>query len=127
MKAFTDALHAVQESGARLFVATSKPHAAARRIVEHFRLAAFFDAIYGSELDGTRSDKAELIRYAIQNQATAACRFMVGDRRHDIVGAQANGVTPIGVSYGYGSVDELQAAGAVAVVDSPRGIPAVLV
>ena len=122
-----DALHDVQKSGARMFVATSKPHAAARRIVEHFRMAEFFDAVYGSELDGTRSDKAELLQYAIQNQSTAAYRFMVGDRMHDIVGAQANGVTPIGVSYGYGGVDELHAAGAVAVVDSPRGIPAVLV
>ena len=121
-----DALAAIRASGARLFVATSKPQVAAIRILTHFGLAPYFDAIYGSELDGRRSNKGALLAYAIEQNAVADKRYMVGDRKHDLIGALANGITPIGVSYGFGSVDELEAAGAVAIAATPGELSSLL-
>lgn len=116
-----DVLAALTARGYRMFVATSKPAVYAREIVAHFDLLRFFTAIYGSELDGLRSDKAELIGYLIQQEQLDpdAC-VMIGDRRHDIVGAKANGVRAVGVCYGYGSLDELTAAGADELVARPE-------
>ncbi|MEM1246409.1 MAG: HAD hydrolase-like protein [Acidobacteriota bacterium] len=115
-----EALAELQNRGRPLFVATSKPHVYARRILHHFELAPYFIEIFGAELDGTRSDKSELLRYALSRFERSGEQTMVGDRSHDVVGALANGMTPIGVSYGYGSVDELESAGAKAVVAAPE-------
>jgi phosphoglycolate phosphatase len=109
-----------------LFVATSKPHVQAKRIVEHFGMGQYFETVYGCELDGTRSDKVELLAYAIAENPDAAVRTMVGDREHDLIGALANGLRPIGVAYGYGSVEELRAAGAEGIADSPGHLPAIV-
>lgn len=69
--------------------------------------------MYGSELDGTRVDKVELLRYALDTaKVDPVHAIMIGDRSHDIVGARSNGMTAIGVLYGYGSEDELKSAGA---------------
>jgi phosphoglycolate phosphatase len=114
------ALSALKASGARLFLATSKPRIYAQRIVEHFDLAQYLDAVHGSELDGTRTNKAELIAHVLQTQAVSprsAC--MVGDRMHDMKGAGANGVFAVGVLWGYGSREELVAAGAAALCEQP--------
>ena len=113
------ALEAVANTGCVMYVATSKPRIAATRIVEHFEMGQFFERVFGSELDGTRSNKAELLRYAIDENPGADSRVMIGDRKHDLVGAIANGIVPIGVSYGYGSVEELNTAGAVAIAGAP--------
>jgi phosphoglycolate phosphatase len=113
----------LQRAGDSLFVATSKPHVYAERIVRHFRLDGFFDTVFGSELDGTRADKSELLAYAIERTKTdVSTALMIGDRKHDMIGARSNGLTGIGVLYGYGSHEELQAAGAQQLVSSPDAL-----
>ena len=121
-----DALAAVADSGCVLYVATSKPHIAASRIVEHFEMGQFFEKVYGCELDGTRSNKADLLKYAVNENPHASSRTMIGDRKHDLIGAIANGIRPVGVSYGYGSPGELHAAGATAIANSPAEIPEII-
>ncbi len=104
--------------GHRLFLATSKPHYFAEKILHHFDLARHFEAIHGAEMDGTRQDKADLIAYILQmEELSAAQTAMIGDRKHDILGARANGVTAIGVLWGYGSAEELAGAGATYLVE----------
>lgn len=118
-----DALKTISAAGHTLFVATSKPHVQARRIVQHFGIGQYIEQVYGCELDGTRSNKAELLKYAIDENPGAEKRTMVGDRKHDLIGAIENGMRPIGVSYGYGSVAELSSAGAVDIVSTPASLP----
>ena len=114
------ALTALRGSGAALFVATSKPQVFAKRIMEHFGLMDYFSAVYGSELDGTRSNKSDLIAHVLKSESLSPNETaMVGDRAHDIVGANAHGVFPIGVLWGYGSYDELIAAGATTLCTQP--------
>lgn len=121
------ALAAVAASGRRMFVATSKPHVFADRIIEHFGLRQYFQRVFGSELDGTRVDKSELLRYALeQTSADAARAMMIGDRKHDIIGAANNGITAIGALYGYGGREELTKAGAAHLVQSPAEIPGLI-
>jgi phosphoglycolate phosphatase len=103
-------VEALTGAGLTLYVATSKPHAYAGKIVEHFGLMPQFRKVYGSELDGTRSAKAELIAHLIEQEARDAARcVMIGDRKHDLVGAHANDMRAIGVTWGYGSLEELAA------------------
>lgn len=119
-----EALTAVAASGRKLFVATSKPHVFADRIIDHFGLRKYFGRVFGSELDGTRVDKSELLRYALEETATdPASTVMIGDRKHDMIGAANNGMSAIGVLYGYGSRDELTKAGAAHLCKSPGEIP----
>jgi phosphoglycolate phosphatase len=116
-------LTALAQPGRRLFVATSKPAVYAKRIVEHFGLARHFATVFGSELDGTRVHKDELLAYAIEIAGTdPAQSIMIGDRSHDIVGARQNGMDAIGVTYGYGSPEELIAAGASHICATARAI-----
>ncbi len=122
-----DALETLSAAGYTLFVATSKPRVHAKRIVEHFGMGPFIEDVYGCELDGTRSNKAELLKYATDENPDAEKRMMVGDRKHDLIGAIANGMRPIGVAYGYGSVEELRNAGAVDIASTPASLPAVVV
>ncbi|MDJ0711081.1 MAG: HAD hydrolase-like protein [Woeseiaceae bacterium] len=125
-----DGIHAALETVARtghtIFVATAKPHMHAARIVEHFGMGDFIHNVYGSELDGTRGTKTDLLRFALEKNPGADRHFMVGDRKHDLVGAVANDMTPVGVAWGYGSVAELTAAGATAIAEKPEDLPALL-
>lgn len=107
-----DMLDGLRALGCRMLLATSKPRVYALRIVEHFELGRWLSGVYGAELDGTRADKAELLRHLLQAERLdpASC-LMVGDRRHDVLGAHANGVTVWSVLWGYGARDELLAAG----------------
>jgi phosphoglycolate phosphatase len=110
--------------GHRLIVCTSKPHVYARPILEHFQLARVFSAIHGSELDGRRDDKAELIAHIIEiEEVKADNAIMIGDRMFDINGAKANGLRSIGVLWGYGSESELAHAGADVLCAAPRDLP----
>ncbi|QQE65039.1 HAD family hydrolase [Leptolyngbya sp. BL0902] len=105
----------------RLFVVTSKPRIFAERIVTHFGLASYFQAVYGSELDGTRSDKGDLIAHALsQSRLAAADTVMIGDRQYDIIGALRHQVLPVGVLWGYGSRQELIQAGSHHLLQHPR-------
>lgn len=106
-----ETLAELKRRGYRLFVATAKPTVYAKQILEHFDLAQYFTEIYGSELNGERTNKAELIQYILaQQQLQADQCMMVGDREHDIFGARQNGMETIAVNYGYGSQQELALA-----------------
>jgi phosphoglycolate phosphatase len=116
-----DVLKQLQNCGYRLYVVTSKPTHYARPIIKHHALQNHFADIYGCELDGTRTQKDQLIHYVLkQERISANTAVMVGDRRHDINGALANGVAAIGVTYGYGSKQEL--AGANWICDTPQTV-----
>jgi len=118
-----EVLTALSQSGQKLFVATSKPHVFAERIVEHFGLRHHFEYVFGSELDGTRVDKSDLLEYALKTTAVDPAKtLMIGDRSHDMVGAGKNGMKGIGVLYGYGSRDELIGAGALHICATPQAI-----
>ena len=119
-----DVLAELQADGFGLVVVTSKPEVYARRILQHFELARFFGNVYGAELSGERSTKAELVAHALGREALAAESVcMIGDRKHDIEGARACGVVAIGVAWGHGSVDELRTAGAELVVATVPELP----
>jgi len=114
------ALAALRNGGARLYLATSKPTIYAQRIVSHFGLDGRLEAVFGSELDGTRADKADLLAWIVEGLSLdPAETAMIGDRRHDMIGARANGILPVGVTWGYGSRGELLESGAARLLDSP--------
>jgi phosphoglycolate phosphatase len=113
-------------SGARLYVATSKPRVFAEPIVEHFGLADYFRAVFGAELDGTRGDKTELLAHALRQNPPAGRAVMIGDRRHDMMGATNNNMFAVGVAWGYGSIDELEAAGARRIARTPAELPGLI-
>ena len=121
-----EALAAMTAAGHRCFVATSKPQVFATRIIEHFELSRFFTAVYGSELDGTRTDKTDLLRFAARHRSAAHESVMIGDRHHDVVGAINNGFRAIGATWGYGSADELLGAGADRLAAGPEQLPALI-
>ena len=114
----SDLLQNLKENGKALIVATSKPQPFTDRIMEHFDLAKYFDFIAGSNMDTTRSKKAEVIEYALSecNIKDKSKVVMIGDRAEDVIGAQTVGVDSIGVEYGYGTFDELKNAGATYIV-----------
>ena len=116
----TSALTTLLDSGARLFVVTSKPQVFAKRIVEHFGLDHYFSAVHGSELGGALSSKGALIAHALKSEGLEPSgTIMVGDRAHDVLGAHANDVQTVGVLWGYGSREELAAAGATYLCEHP--------
>ena len=104
----------LKSEGYIMAIASSKPEVFTKRIIEHFDLSPYFTEVCGSELDGSRTDKAEVITYALEKLGSPAPEdvVMVGDRHHDIAGAKKNSLTSIGVLYGFGSEDELREAGA---------------
>ena len=103
-----------------MFVATSKPAEYAVRTIEHFQLQNFFRGVYGSEMTGERADKTELLAHLLAEEALDRDSVtMIGDRKHDILAARAHGVRSIGVTWGFGSVDELRDAGADVLCDAP--------
>ena len=119
-----DILDELQSKGIELLIATSKPIFTAQKIAEHFGFSIYFSLIAGSELDGSRSKKSEVINYALniadpQRQKTA---IMLGDRKYDIIGAKETGITSVGVLWGYGTRAELEEAGAGYIVKSPGEI-----
>lgn len=112
-------LRDLKAAGKTVLMATSKPEVFARRIMEHFSLERYFDAICGATIDETRTDKGDVIAYALRTAGIADLRrtVMVGDREHDVKGALRNGLPCIGAVYGYGTTEELEAAGACALAD----------
>ena len=111
-------LKTLKERGCQLVLATSKPQVYADRILEHFNLKQYFTFLSGSELGGARVEKADVIRFALDElKITDPTQVvMVGDRSFDVDGAAACGIETIGVTYGYGSREELQ--GAKQIVDT---------
>lgn len=121
-------LTALRDRGVVLALATSKPQVFAERIVEHFDIAQHFHAISGAALTGGRQHKPEIIGHAreVLGLAPDAPAVMVGDREHDVHGAHAHGMVSIGVTWGYGSVAELEAAGVTAIADDVATLAALL-
>lgn len=107
-------LETIKKAGLKLAVATSKPEPYSISIMEHFNLAPYFEKVCGSLLDETRSKKAEVIAYAIEALGITdkSKILMVGDRKHDVLGAAEHGIDCAGVLFGYGSREELEEAGA---------------
>lgn len=110
-----------------LAVASSKPEVFVRKILKHFEIEQYFDVIVGSELDGTRSQKEEVVEealrqlYQIENQGEKSNHdrtVMIGDRKFDIQGAKLFNLVSVGVTFGYASPGELEEAGADYVVDT---------
>ncbi|QWH17499.1 HAD family hydrolase [Bacillus mycoides] len=111
-------LQELKDAGNRLFVATSKPTIFAKQVIEHFQLTSFFEEIVGSNLDGTRIKKEEIIAHILQTNEELQKEemVMIGDRKHDVIGASSNGIASIGVLYGYGNENELSDARAIHIV-----------
>ncbi|MDM7856049.1 HAD hydrolase-like protein [Cellulomonas alba] len=115
-----DALRALRAAGLQLLIATSKPAVWARPLCADFGLAELVDGVFGAPLDESTSNKAAVIGEALASLAEPpSAVVMVGDREHDVEGAQVHGVPTIGVTWGYALPGELDDAGAVALVDSP--------
>lgn len=113
--------------GHRLLVATSKPAVFARRICRHFGLDAPMHAIYGSELDGRRADKGELLAFLLRRENLSANQcMMIGDRKHDMLAARSLGVAAMGVLWGYGDRPELEASGAQHLVSEPQQLSIII-
>jgi len=117
------ALAALHGRGHRLMLCTSKPKIYAERIVTHFGLAQYLDAVYGAELGGRLDDKAELMAALLSAERLEPRRcVMIGDRAQDIHAAKAHDVEAIGVLWGYGSRQELSDAGARTMISAPRDL-----
>ena len=106
--------------GKKVILATSKPTVFANVILEYFHLDKYFTCAVGSELDGSRVKKGEVITEALRQAGVTdkSLAVMIGDREHDILGAKENGIDSIGVLYGYGDRAEHEAAGAGMIVES---------
>lgn len=111
-------------AGFKIITATSKPEIHARRILEHFGLAQYFEDICGASFDESRSEKDEVIQYALdKNKITDySSVVMVGDRRYDVEGAKKIGLKSVGVLFGFGSREELENAGADRISETVEGI-----
>lgn len=102
----------------QIFLATSKPHPFAKPLIQNFKLQPYFTGVYGAELDGTRSDKAELIAHILKSESLdPSATLMIGDRKFDIIGAKKNGMQSLGVLWGFGDRAELEEAGADSIVE----------
>lgn len=114
-----DLLVELKQQGRTIAVATSKPEVMAVEIIRHFNLTGYFDLVAGAEMDvNGRNKKADVIEHALsQLDASREGVVMIGDRHHDIEGAKAAGIASIGVLCGYGSREELEAAGADFIVE----------
>ena len=120
----TEVLDWIKSSGRKIILATSKPDKFAIEILEHFGIDQYFDFVAAATMDETRTDKAEVIAYAIEscNITDLQSTVMVGDRENDILGAKTFGIDSIGVLYGYGDMEELQDAGATYLAKSVADI-----
>ena len=105
-------------------LATSKPTIFAKRILDYFNLSKYFSFVAGSGLDGSFYTKGDVIRHVLETNKlnNPSAIVMVGDRKHDIIGAKENNIDSIGVLYGYGDRKELEKAGANYIVNDIAGL-----
>ena len=111
-----DLLERLQAEGHRLYVATSKPEGMSVNILKHFDLDHYFTRICGASMDTSRSNKDAVIAYLLEECGAQENAIMVGDTAFDVLGAKAHGIPTIGVSWGYGTVESMESAGAAAIV-----------
>ena len=117
-------LMALKNAGKKLILATSKPVGFATEILEHFGLLAYFDFIGGATFDHSRSKKGDVIAYVLKKWGITdlSKAVMIGDRKHDVIGAKENGLDSIGVLYGYGNLEEMQEADATYIAQTVADI-----
>lgn len=122
-------LKSLNEQQFTLVVATSKPTVFAEKILKYFNIDQYFELIVGSNLDGTRASKTEIIQYILDKykEHTLGDFIMVGDRKHDIIGANNTGINSIGVTYGYGSFEELSHSNPTHIVKSVSQLKDILI
>lgn len=113
-------LEKLKAEGHKLYVATSKPETTSVEILEHFDLAKYFDIICGASFDHARHSKALVIAYLLEQTGEGLDAIMVGDTAFDVIGAKEHGIPTIGVSWGYGKVQDMVDAGAAAIADTPE-------
>lgn len=118
-----DLLRSLQGNGMHLAVASSKPTVYVEKILKHFKLDKYFEVVVGSELDGTRVEKAQVIqevlhRFFKDGKIAYDEVYMIGDRKFDILAARTFHIESVGVTYGYGSMEELKEAKADYIVQS---------
>lgn len=111
-------LETLKKENYTLYVATSKPEEMSVTILERFGLAPYFDRICGASIDSSRSTKDAVIAYLLEQSGAKEDMVMVGDTKYDVLGAKAHGIPAIGVSWGYGSADEMEEAGAIGIADT---------
>lgn len=124
----------LKAKGKKLAIASSKPTLFVEQILEHFEIGKYFDHVIGSNMDGTRGTKEEVVEETLRQmlpvEMTPAQKrdtvAMVGDRKFDIEGARAHGITSVGVSFGYAPEGELEEAGADFIVNSVDSLHVVL-
>lgn len=119
-------LQTLKERGHRLYVATSKPESTAVEILNKFELSPYFTRICGASMDSGRDSKEAVIAYLLELEGRAQKTVMVGDTAFDVIGAAAHQIPTIGVSWGYGDMDEMLAAGACAIAHTPEELGALL-
>ena len=119
-----DLLKSLKNAGKRIVLATSKPEKFALIILEHFGLKKYFDFVAGALMSNSRTKKDEVIAYALENIGNydLSTTIMVGDRLHDVEGAKKFGIDTVGVTFGYGSKEELNDAGAKIIVDTVEAL-----
>lgn len=117
-------LQSLKAAGKKVVLATSKPEEFTIKILKYFHIEGYFDFIAGATMDGARSRKADVIRYALEQLGITdlSTTVMVGDRKYDISGAVAAGIDSIGVLYGYGNYQELKSAGATYIAEKVTDI-----
>ena len=101
-----------------MYVATSKPETMAVDILTKFGLAEYFDEICGATMDGSRDEKSQVIAYLLSRIGAQTSAVMVGDTAFDVTGAAVHKIPTVGVSWGYGSTEDMKNAGAVAIADT---------
>ena len=113
-------LEVLQKQGKKIILATSKPEHFAKIILDHFNLTKYFTFIAGANMDETRNKKDEVIEYALESCGITEMEtvLMIGDREYDIIGAGKYGIDSVGVLFGFGSLEELEQAGATYIVES---------
>lgn len=112
-------LETLHEMGYKLYVATSKPEGMSIDILKHFDLDRYFTRICGASMDSSRNTKEAVIEYLMETTGERENMVMVGDTKFDVLGAKHHGIPCIGVSWGYGTVEDMENAGAAAIVHTP--------
>lgn len=115
-----ETLQKLKDAGKKLYVATSKPEIYVPRILEHFDLAKYFEFAGASDIEETRSSKALVIDYVIKQNNLENEReniVMIGDRKHDLIGAKENNIDSIGCLWGYGNREELEKYEATTIIE----------
>jgi len=113
-------LSTLKSHGHKLYVATSKPECTAKEILDKFNLSRYFTLIAGASLDTNRLEKAEVIAYLLEQVGSLENTVMIGDTAFDVIGAARHGIPTIGVSWGYGNVQDMVDAGAAAIADNTQ-------